>query len=237
MFKLRIEENLWSELKDWLKKCYDYLIREIQSSKSIIQTNQENRGKFNQTAYERSDCSDNFPDFSESAFQKEQQYNFAQTYNKFVEENVNNIKQINNNAVNSLEQGINGFKQQIGKLSSKDEIDLQPYHKLEMINTAAELEEDDISKRQEVYFNEMKERMKEQSQGLLELKTAISVLEPIKNKLRNDIYCYKATVDELLKSFALNSAKEAHPEAICIKQLMSEIKNTENKVSNAKISS
>uniref|UniRef100_A0A1B0FEU9 Uncharacterized protein n=1 Tax=Glossina morsitans morsitans TaxID=37546 RepID=A0A1B0FEU9_GLOMM len=231
MFKLRIEENLWSELKDWLKKCYDYLIGEIQTSKSIIQTNQENRGKFNQIAYERSDCSENFADFSESTSQKEQQYNSAQTYNKFVEENVNNIKQINNNAVNNLKQGINGFKQQIGKLLSKEDIDLQPYHKLEMINTTAKLEEEDISKRQEVYFNEMKERMKKQSQGLLELKTAISVLEPIKKELRNGICCYKATVEELLKPFALNSAKEAHPEAICIKQLMSEIKKMENKVS------
>uniref|UniRef100_A0A1A9V0R6 Uncharacterized protein n=1 Tax=Glossina austeni TaxID=7395 RepID=A0A1A9V0R6_GLOAU len=236
MFKLRFEENLWSELKDWLKKCYDYLIREIQTSKSIIQTNQENRGKFNQTAYERSDCSENFPDFSESTSQKEQQYNSAETYNKFVEENVNNIKQINNNAINNLEQGTNGFKQQIGKLLSKHDIGLQPYHKLEMINTAVKLEEGDISKRQEVYFNEMKERMKEHSQGLLELKIVISVLEPIKKKLRNGIYCYKPTVDELLKSFALNSTKEAHPEAICIKQLMSEIKKMENKVSNAKIS-
>lgn len=53
-----------------------------------------------------------------------------------------------------------------------------------MINTTAKLEKEEISKRQEVYFNEMKERMKKQSQGLLELKTAISVLEPIKKELR-----------------------------------------------------
>lgn len=53
---------------------------------------------------------------------------------------------------------------------------------------------------------------------------------------RNGICCYKATVEELLKPFTLNSAKEDHP-AICIKQLMSEIEKMENKVSNAKISS
>ncbi|KAL9929458.1 uncharacterized protein ACN427_011601 isoform 3-T3 [Glossina fuscipes fuscipes] len=234
MFKLHIEKNLWSELKDWLKKCYGYLIREIQTSKSIIQTNQHNRVSLNQIAYERSDCSENFPDFSESISQKELQYNSAEIYNKFIEENLNNIKQIYTDAINNLEQGSNSFKQQIEKLLSKDDIVLQPYHKVETLNTATKLEEVDILKKQEIYFNELKESMEEQSHDLLELKTAILVLEPIKKKLRNDIYCYKATVEELLISFAINSAREARTEATCIRQLMSEIKEMENKVSNAK---
>uniref|UniRef100_A0A1B0AS61 Uncharacterized protein n=1 Tax=Glossina palpalis gambiensis TaxID=67801 RepID=A0A1B0AS61_9MUSC len=150
MFKLHIEKNLWSELKDWLKKCYGYLIREIQTSKSIIQTNQHNRVSLNQIAYERSDCFENFPDFSESLSQKELQYNSAEIYNKFIEENLNNIKQIYTDAINNLEQGSNSFKQQIGKLLSKDDIVLQSYHKLETMNTATKLEEVDILKKQEI---------------------------------------------------------------------------------------